>query len=110
MVSDDERFLFDNQGYLHLRGALTPEEVATYLGLVEENRDRDVRELNEDPTNLAHQINRPLSRMIDADVRFARLLDHREIAPATCEALTHWSSRHVQGSAPAGASVASRVD
>jgi hypothetical protein len=81
MVSDDERFLFDNQGYLHLQGALTPKEIAAYLGLVEENRDRDARELNEDPTNLSHQINRPLSRMIDADVRFAPLLDHGAVEP-----------------------------
>ena len=76
MLSDDERFLFDNQGYLHLRGALTSDEVAAYLRLVEENRDRDVKELNEDPSYLSHQLNRPLSRMFDADVRFARLLDH----------------------------------
>jgi hypothetical protein len=40
-----------------------------------------VRELNEDLTNLPHQINRPLSRIIDADVRFARLLDHRAVEP-----------------------------
>ena len=35
-----------------------------------------MKELNEDLTYLSHQLNRPLSRMIDADVRFARLLDH----------------------------------
>jgi hypothetical protein len=76
MISDDERFVFDNQGYLHLRGALRPEEVAAYLRLVEQNRDTNVQDLNEDPANLPHQLNRPLSRMIDADVRFAQLLDH----------------------------------
>jgi hypothetical protein len=81
MLSDDERFLFDNQGYLHLRRALPPEEVAAYLRLVEENSGRDVKELNEDPTYLSHQLNRPLSRMIDADVRFARLLDHPAVEP-----------------------------
>ncbi len=76
MLSDDERFLFDNQGYLHLHRALPPEEVAAYLRLVEDTCDRDVNELNEDPTYLSHQLNRPLSRMIDADMRFASLLDH----------------------------------
>jgi hypothetical protein len=76
MLSDDERFLFDNKGYLHLPRALPSEEVAVYLRLVEENRDRDVNELNEDPAYLSHQLNRPLSRMINADVRFAPLLDH----------------------------------
>lgn len=81
MLSDDERFLFDNQGYLHLPHALSSEEVATYLGLVEHNRDRDVTQLNEDPSYLSHQLNRPLSRMIDADVRFAPLLDHPVVEP-----------------------------
>ena len=81
MLSDDERFLFDNQGYLHLPGALASEELATYLRLVEENRDRNVHDLNEDPTYLSHQLNRPLSRMIDADVRFAQLLDHPAVEP-----------------------------
>jgi ectoine hydroxylase-related dioxygenase (phytanoyl-CoA dioxygenase family) len=81
MLSDDERFLFDNQGYLHLPRALQPEEVTAYLRLVEQNRDRDVNQLNEDPTYLSHQLNRPLSRMIDADVRFAPLLDHVAVEP-----------------------------
>lgn len=76
MVSNDERFLFDNQGYLHLRGALKPQEVADYLRLVEDNYETDVKALNEDLAFLSNQINRPLSRMIDADPRFARLLDH----------------------------------
>jgi ectoine hydroxylase-related dioxygenase (phytanoyl-CoA dioxygenase family) len=76
MLSDDERFLFDTQGYLHLRRALLQETVAAYLRLVEENRDRNVNEFNEDSAYLSHQLNRPLSRMIDADLRFAALLDH----------------------------------
>lgn len=76
MVTADERFQFDNQGYLHLRGALGAEEVAELLQLVEENKDRDIAAINEDPSYAANQINRPLSRMIDADLRFARLLDH----------------------------------
>jgi ectoine hydroxylase-related dioxygenase (phytanoyl-CoA dioxygenase family) len=85
MITDDARFQFDNQGYLHLRGALAPEEVAAYLRLVEENRDTDVKALNEDPANLANQLNRPVSRMIDADARFAPLLDHPAAAPYLVE-------------------------
>src|SRR6185503_1880071 len=81
MLSDDERFLFDNQGYLHLRRALPSAEVAAYLRLVEDNRDTDVKELNEDQSYLSHQLNRPLSRMIDADVCFAALLDQTAVEP-----------------------------
>jgi hypothetical protein len=81
MLSDDEQFLFDNQGYLHVPRALPSSEVAAYLRLVEDNRDRDVNELNEDQSYLSHQLNRPLSRMIDADVRFAALLDHPAVEP-----------------------------
>jgi hypothetical protein len=81
MLSDDERFLFDNQGYLHLRRALPADEVAAYLRLVKDNWNRDVRALNEDVSYLSHQLNRPLSRMIDADVRFAALLDHPAAEP-----------------------------
>ncbi|MDZ4720890.1 MAG: phytanoyl-CoA dioxygenase family protein [Roseiflexaceae bacterium] len=76
MVSADECFLFDIQGYLHLRGALHQDEVSELLRLVEENMGKDIAAINEDPAYAAHQLNRPLSRLIDADVRFARLLDH----------------------------------
>lgn len=81
MVSADERFLFDNQGYLHLRGALSPAEVSELLRLVEENKGKDIAAINEDASYAAKQLNRPLSRMVDADVRFARLLDHPAAAP-----------------------------
>jgi ectoine hydroxylase len=81
MVTADERFLFDNQGYLHLRGALTADEVAELLRLVEENKGKDIASINEDSSYAANQLNRPLSRMIDADVRFARLLDHATVEP-----------------------------
>lgn len=87
MVSADERFLFDNQGYLHLRGALTPDEVAYYLRLVDDNKGKDVATINEDPSYAPLQLNRPLSRMIDADTRFAALLDHPAAAPYLAEFL-----------------------
>lgn len=81
MVSADDRFLFDNQGYLHLRAALSPEEVATYLRLVDENKGRDMATINEDPSYAKHQLKRPVSRMVDADTRFAPLLDHPSVEP-----------------------------
>lgn len=87
MITADERFLFDTQGYLHLRGVLNPTEVAELLRLVDENKDKDIASLNEDPSYAAQQLNRPLSRMIDADTRFARLLDHPAIAPYLIEFL-----------------------
>jgi ectoine hydroxylase-related dioxygenase (phytanoyl-CoA dioxygenase family) len=87
MVSADDRFLFDNQGYLHIRGALNPEEVAHYLRLVDENKGTDIGSINEEPSFSAHQLNRPLSRMIDVDVRFAALLDHPAAAPYLAEFL-----------------------
>jgi ectoine hydroxylase-related dioxygenase (phytanoyl-CoA dioxygenase family) len=87
MISADDRFLFDNQGYLLVRGALSPDEVAHYLSLVEANKAREIATINEDPAQAAHQLNRPLSRMIDADVRFAALLDHPAAAPYLTEFL-----------------------
>jgi ectoine hydroxylase-related dioxygenase (phytanoyl-CoA dioxygenase family) len=87
MLSADELFLFDNQGYLHLRGVLGADEVAHYLRLVEENKGKDIAAINEDPAYAANQLNRPLSRMFDADVRFAALLDHPAAAPYLAEFL-----------------------
>lgn len=87
-ITNDERFLFDLQGYLHLPGALTTDEVATYWQWVEEAKDTDVRALNADePERLQNHINRPLSRMIDADARFARFLDHPAAEPYLAEFL-----------------------
>jgi hypothetical protein len=87
MITADQRFLFDNQGYLHLRGALGSGEVAELLRLVDDNKARDIATINEDPSYAADQLNRPLSRMIDADVRFARLLDHPAAEPYLAEFL-----------------------
>jgi ectoine hydroxylase-related dioxygenase (phytanoyl-CoA dioxygenase family) len=81
MISTDQQFLFDNQGYLHLRGALSAEEVHEYLTWVEQAAQTDIHALNEDSASLANQLNRPVSRIIDADLRFARFLDHPQIEP-----------------------------
>ncbi len=87
-VTDDQKFEFDVRGYLHLRGALSSEEVSQYQEWVSETQHTDVHALNADaPQNLQHQINRPVSRMIDADPRFGCLLDHPAVEPLLVEFL-----------------------
>ncbi|CEK13818.1 protein involved in biosynthesis of mitomycin antibiotics/polyketide fumonisin [Chthonomonas calidirosea] len=87
-MTEDQRFAFDVQGFLHLRGALTPEELAEYMRWIEEVEKTDVRRLNADePSRMQHQLNRPVSRVIDADPRFARFLDHEAIEPLLVEIL-----------------------
>ncbi|HXF61967.1 MAG TPA: phytanoyl-CoA dioxygenase family protein [Caldilineaceae bacterium] len=81
-ISPDLRFAFDVQGYLHLRGALTPDEVREYTRWMDESEGTDLPALNADnPEGMRHQLNRPVSRIIDADVRFARFLDHPVVQP-----------------------------
>jgi hypothetical protein len=87
-ISNDLRFAFDVQGYLHLPGMLTPAEVAEYSQWVEEAQPVDVQALNADfPEGMKQQLNRPLSRMWDADPRFARFLDHPAVTPFLIEFL-----------------------
>lgn len=87
-ISADERFAFDVAGYLHLRGALTPAEVAEYSRWIADAQTVDVHELNAaDPDGMKQQLNRPLSRMFDADPRFAHLLDHPAVVPYLTEFL-----------------------
>lgn len=81
-ISQDQLFAFDVAGYLHLRGALTADEVAEYTRWVNETAPTDVQALNADyPEGLKQQLNRPVSRMFDADPRFARFLDHPAVVP-----------------------------
>lgn len=76
-ISEDLKFEFDLQGYLHLRQALTPTEVVEYLDWATVVQDADIKTLNaDDPESIKSQLNRPISRVIDADVRFACFLDH----------------------------------
>lgn len=87
-VSADDRFAFDIAGYLHLRSALTPTEVAEYTGWMDAAQGTDLSELNADyPDGMKQQLNRPLSRMFDADPRFAQLLDHGVVTPYLTEFL-----------------------
>ncbi|MDF2440210.1 MAG: hypothetical protein JWN98_1194 [Abditibacteriota bacterium] len=81
-MTDDLKFAFDLQGYLHLRGALTAGEVAEYSHWMAEVEAIDIHAVNTDnPDGIRHQLNRPLSRVIDADARFAHFLDHPVVAP-----------------------------
>ncbi|MDA1192194.1 MAG: phytanoyl-CoA dioxygenase family protein, partial [Candidatus Poribacteria bacterium] len=87
-ISDDYRFTFDVQGYLHLRGALTPDEVAEYTRWMDEVEGVDVEAVNaDDPEARKHQLNRPVSRVFDADPRFCRFLDHPVTEPYLIEFL-----------------------
>lgn len=87
-ISDDLKFTFDVQGYLHVRAALTQAEVAEYHDWIAQAQKTDVHILNaDDPARLKHQLNRPLSRVIDADPRFARFLDHPAVEPFLVEFL-----------------------
>jgi ectoine hydroxylase-related dioxygenase (phytanoyl-CoA dioxygenase family) len=87
-ISPDQQFAFDVQGYLHLPAALTPDEVSEYTQWMNETEQTDVEALNADyPEGRQHQLNRPVSRVIDADVRFAYLLDHPVVTPFLTEFL-----------------------
>jgi len=81
-ISEDLRFTFDVQGYLHLRGALTADEVAEYTRWMTEAESADLNALNADnPGGMKDQLNRPVSRMFDLDPRFTILLDHPVVKP-----------------------------
>jgi hypothetical protein len=81
-VNADERFVFDVRGYLHLRGAMAAAEMADYDAWIASAAGADVKALNEFNENaLKQQLNRPVSRIIDADPRFAHFLDHAVVLP-----------------------------
>ena len=87
-VTDDLRFAFDVRGYLHLRGALSKDELAEYAAWMERAQGTDVAVLNAgDPAAMQHQMNRPVSRILDADPRFACLLNHPAVEPLLAEFL-----------------------
>jgi ectoine hydroxylase-related dioxygenase (phytanoyl-CoA dioxygenase family) len=87
-ISEDLKFEFDVQGYLHLRQALTKEEVTEYLDWIESARQTDIQALNAgNEDGLKYQLNRPVSRVIDADPRFAHFLNHPVVEPFLTEFL-----------------------
>ncbi len=87
-IPADHRFAFDVSGYLHLRGALTADEIAEYSRWISDSEGTDPQALNADyPDGIKQQLNRPVSRMFDADPRFACLLDHPVVLPYLTEFL-----------------------
>ncbi|MCC6443199.1 MAG: phytanoyl-CoA dioxygenase family protein [Armatimonadetes bacterium] len=87
-VSDDDRFAFDVQGYLHLRGAMPPDEVAEYTRWMDEAEKTDLSTLNADNLEgMKYHLNRPVSRVVDADPRFGRFFDHPVVEPYLAEFL-----------------------
>jgi ectoine hydroxylase-related dioxygenase (phytanoyl-CoA dioxygenase family) len=87
-ITADQRFEFDVRGYLHLRGALAREEVEKYRQWVADVEKADAKALNDnDPERLKHQLNRPVSRVLDADPRFTHFLDHPVMLPFVTEFL-----------------------
>jgi len=87
-ISDDARFEFDVQGYLHLRGAMSADELTVYNSWIADVDDTDIAALNaDDDTRVQYHINRPVSRVIDADPRFGAFLDHPAIEPYLIEFL-----------------------
>lgn len=86
--TDDQRFAFDVQGYLHLRGALSQAELGQYSEWMAEAERTDITTLNADnPEGMQYHLNRPISRILDADPRFARFLDHPAVEPLLSEFL-----------------------
>jgi hypothetical protein len=87
-IADDLRFAFDVQGFLHLRAALIAENIEEYQGWMREVEIVDVQAVNADNREgMQHQLNRPLSRVVDADPRFACFLDHPSVQPLLFEFL-----------------------
>ena len=87
-ISDDARFEFDVQGYVHLRGAMRPDELREYNSWMDAVADIDIAALNaDDHTRVQHHTNRPVSRVFDADPRFACFLDHPVVEPYLVEFL-----------------------
>jgi hypothetical protein len=87
-ISQDQKFEFDILGYLYLRNTLSSAEVAEYLDWGQQIQNADLQTLNSDrPENLKHQLNRPVSRIFDADPRFACFLDHPVVEPFLVEFL-----------------------
>src|SRR3954470_6736187 len=69
-ISSDDRFTFDVKGYLHLRGALSAAKVAEYTRWMSDVDKIDVKAFNHDRLPLLDKhLNRPVSRVIDADPR-----------------------------------------
>lgn len=82
MISNEHSATFARDGYLHLRGGLSTSELSSYLAWTQEIEGTDIATINADSSeNIRHQLNRPISRVIDADPRFGCFLDHPAVEP-----------------------------
>ncbi|HTL53485.1 MAG TPA: phytanoyl-CoA dioxygenase family protein [Planctomycetota bacterium] len=87
-LSPEHLFLFDTTGYLHLKHALPAADLQRCQTWAEAATCVDLKKLHADcPDEVKHQLNRPVSRILDADPRFALLLDHPAIQPFLAEFL-----------------------
>ena len=81
-MTEDFRFVFDVQGFLHLPGAIPSDEITEFSRWMNEVEQTDIQLLNSnEPDAVQHQLNRPVSRIIDADPRFALFLDYPVVEP-----------------------------
>ena len=94
-IDADQMFAFDVQGYLHLRGAITLAElaeVAPWMGDVDKT---DVKALNADNIEgMTAQLNRPVSRVFDADIRFDSPAQRQAFTEALQAAITDVIAKH----------------
>ena len=85
---------FDRNGYLHLRTAIDPDELCVLLQLVAEaerlskadivaRNAQDFQDFGsgDDEHPERHQLNHPVSRIVDHDPRFGRYFDHPSVRP-----------------------------
>ena len=73
VITDEERYMFDLQGFLVVRGALSTEEVAEMRSVVDPLVERHLMEISKDSGGASTV---RLDGLIQRDVRFAKMIDH----------------------------------
>lgn len=87
-ITSEHRFLFDTTGYLHLQQALPAADLHCCQAWAAEALTVDLDQLHADcVADRKHHLNRPVSRILDADPRFGLLLDHPAVQPFLAEFL-----------------------
>ena len=94
---------FDSNGYLHLRAAIDQDELCVLLQLVANAERLSKAEIiaknaqdfgsGDDKHPERHQLNHPVSRIVDHDPRFGRYFDHPSVRPLLQIALGDY--RHI---------------
>ena len=87
LVMADQKFEFDVQGYMHLRGVISTEEQLAFLKWADEAVARGpvTKDAVIPEGYKAEYLNRPVSRIIDADPRFGACLTHPAVEPFLTE-------------------------